>query len=897
MSAPRDPYLDLSLHGVQLIEASAGTGKTFTLATLVTRLVVEGGLRLGQILAVTFTEAATQELRKRIRERLQLALQMVDAADATAGAGGADPAAVLTGQLLAAHRVRSGEGADSLRRRLHTAVLEIDLAAMFTIHGFCLRVLREHALEAGGGFDAPELLGNDRALREEVATDLWRIHAQDPAGADDLAALWPAGPPALAADLPLLLRERVLLPPEMPLPADPLPALHAAGQALAEGFRAHGQDFFVAVLAALAAKVLNGSSYRADWIAALQRELADWCQAGDFAAPLDPRLARLTREALLARTNKNQAARTPDSPLCALIPPYLQALQENEEYLARRRAARLHRLRADARERLAALKRQRRVQGYDDLIDAVADALDGPAGDVLARQLRAQYAAALVDEFQDTDARQWRIFERVFGRASDAPALFLIGDPKQAIYGFRGGDVHTYLAAAESAQPAPPLAHNFRSRPALLAAVAALYAQAGAEAFVDPRIGFRQVEAGGRRSDADFLRHRAPAPALTVWRAPPPAQKSWRAADARALAADACVAAIHALLTDARTGAATLADGDARRPLRPGDLAVLVRSHAEATAIQQALAAAGIAAVAAGKQSLFATAQARELHALLLALLHSGDDGRLRTALASVLIGVDAAGIDALDGDAHAHRHWQQRALAWRERLLRGGPLALVGDLLAEHGERLLGLADGERRASNYLQLAELLQEAAPRALGLHGLVDWLGRRIAGADPDDETQLLRLESDAQRVQIVTLHKSKGLQYPLVFLPFAGLGGRAPSAGRRTVAFAGEQGRRLHWKLPLAEAEWEFAEEAARHEQRGEDARLLYVGLTRAEQALWIASGDFPGYARTPLAAMLADLDALAAQPGVRIEHDPPPTALPRLPPDADAAVPPARIAR
>src|SRR5690606_18664003 len=183
---------------------------------------------------------------------------------------------------------------------------------------------------------------------------------------------------------------------------------------------------------------------------------------------------------------------------------------------------------------------------------------------------------------------------------------------------------------------------------------------------------------------------------------------------------------------------------------------------------------------AAGKQSLFATSEARELHTLLLALLQGGDDGRLRAALSTVLVGEDAVAIDALEhpvekpaGDAH--RDWQRKALAWRERLLRGGPLALVGDLCAAHAQRLLGLVDGERRVSNYLQLGEALAEAQALALGLHGLVDWLGRRIAQADPDDETQLLRLESDARRVQIVTLHKSKGLEYPLVFLPFAGIG--------------------------------------------------------------------------------------------------------------------------
>ena len=892
----RDAYLELPLDGVRLIEASAGTGKTFTLATLVTRLVVERELRVGQVLAVTFTEAATQELRKRIRERLLLALALVDAP----AADGEDAEAALTRDILQAHLARSGERPDALRRRLRAAALEIDLAAIFTIHGFCARVLREHALESGQGFDPPELLANDRGLREELAADLWRAHGRDAAGADDLAALWKGGPEALAADLRALMREPVLLPPDAPLSPDPMPGVLAAGHALADGFRAHGQDFLAILLDALERKVLHGGSYKAAWIQPLWTALAGWCEGGDYTAPLDVRLAKLTRETMREKTNAKFAGKTPESPLCELIEAYLAAVAECDAYRVRRRIALLHRIRADARERLALLKQQRRVQTYDDMIDGVADALDGPHGDALARSLRAQYAVALVDEFQDTDARQWRIFDRVFGSGAaadgSAPALFLVGDPKQAIYGFRGGDVHTYLAARGNAEEAPALAHNFRSRPSVLAAIEALYDQAGDDAFVDPRIRFLAVEAGGKRTDADFQRDGAPAPALTLWRAPDPKPndkgetKPWKADDSRAQCTAACAAAIHAVLSEGRAGTATI-DG---QPVQPGDIAVLVRTHGEATRIQQALAAVGIPAVAAGKLSLFATPEARELHALLLALLQSGDDGRLRAALSTVLVGVDAAAIAALDESNH---DWQHQALAWRERLRRGGPLALVGDLCAEHAPRLLGLTDGERRVGNYLQLAEALQEAQAETLGLHGLVDWLGARIANADPDDETQLLRLESDARRVQIVTLHKSKGLEYPLVFLPFAGIGRPEPTPGRFCIAQGGDDNaRRLHWKIEVPEAEWDDAKQGWTTEQRAEQARLLYVGLTRARHALWLASGAFYNAGKAALAPMLADLVALQAEPSIRVDNVVPSASLSRLPPESDAAVPQARVA-
>ncbi|WP_024868349.1 exodeoxyribonuclease V subunit beta [Pseudoxanthomonas suwonensis] len=894
MSA-QDAYLTLPLSGVRAIEASAGTGKTFTLATLVVRLVLERALPVERILAVTFTEAATQELRARVRRRLLLATDIAGGMPYD----GAKPEAALTAALIDAHVTASGETRERVARRLRAAADGIDQAAVFTIHGFCARVLREHALESGQGFHAPELLANDQALREAIAADLWRAHGRDGDSVDDLAALWPQGYAALAADLPLLVREADLQPPPPADLPDPKPMLQAAAEGLVESARAHADGFRASLLEAVQGKVLNANSYKAEWIEDLFAQLRRWCEAGDRGRPFEhAKLPQLHRQTLQSRTAKAAAGRTPDSPLCAAVEDYAAALAAMGDYREARRAGLLHMIREDARRRLALHKQQLRVQTYDDLIDDVASALDGPHAEDLVRKLRAQYAIALVDEFQDTDPRQWKIFERVFGADSGEPALFLIGDPKQAIYGFRGGDVETYLAACATAEPAPPLAHNFRSRPAVLGAIEALYAQAGegnAAPFIDERIRFHPVQPGGKRADSDYLRDGKPAPALVLWQAPPPQgkQKVHSASRSRELATEACVAAIHQVLSDARAGRASI-DG---RPVQPGDIAVLVRKHHEATRIREALAKVGIPAVAAGKQSLFATTEAQELHALLLALLHGDDDRRLRAALATVLVGADAHHLAELEADATALDRWRDTSIGWRERLDRGGPLALVGDLCAQHATRLLGLLDGERRLTNYLQLAEQLQEAQRHALGLHGLVDWLEQAIAAASADDEAQLLRLESDAHRVQVVTLHKSKGLEYPLVFLPYAGIGGKPPDPGRRVVVHEGE-GRVLHWKLQEQASGWAGACEAWKTAQRAEDARLLYVGLTRARDALWLATGMFYEYTKSPLHPMVQDPAALAARlPGqIVIDPEQPPASLPWLPPQAEGEVPPARRA-
>ncbi|WP_017917481.1 UvrD-helicase domain-containing protein, partial [Xanthomonas sp. SHU 308] len=415
------------------------------------------------------------------------------------------PDVALTRAILTAHLAASTETPAALRRRLQQAAEDIDLAAIFTIHGFCARVLREHALESGQAFAAPQLLTDDRELLRDVAADLWRQRAADPAMAEDLVALWPGGPDGMATDLRELVRHPTLLPAAPVFSAEDGAVLQQAAQhagvALAEAFRTHGTACFEAIAAAMDAGVLSKVSYKPDWLTALWHWLDAFAAAPAADAPPHPKLVKLTAAELAAGTNKKHAERTPASPLSHAIDGYLAALAQLAQWRTQRRICLLHALRADAAERLAYLKRQRRVQTYDDLVEGVARALEGPHGAALAQRLRAQYAVALVDEFQDTDDRQWTIFRKVFAPDTANPAaaqddaaiapslpapddtlpplLALIGDPKQAIYGFRGGDVRTYLAAAADAERAPPLAHNFRSRPALLAAIDALYAQAG----------------------------------------------------------------------------------------------------------------------------------------------------------------------------------------------------------------------------------------------------------------------------------------------------------------------------------------------------------------------------------------------------------------------------------
>ncbi|MEO6688794.1 MAG: UvrD-helicase domain-containing protein, partial [Dokdonella sp.] len=753
--------LDLPLHGVRRIEASAGTGKTFTLALVHARLVIERGLNARQILAVTYTKAATQELRERLRKQLDRAARIValPAAERTKILDGDDAAERLTTAVI--ERQLEREETAALTARLRRAANEIDLAAIFTIHAFCQRVLADHAVDSGEPLLPREMVGSERPLHEEVAFDAWRRWTRTREDTQDLRALWTT-PAVFARDLPVLLRAGVVLPAAQPVGTDAESRFGDAANALRSAWQRDGATAQTDIAAARAAKILHGARPKTETLDRIWRALEAFAADVNLEAPDTDKLSSLTPEVLQKNANSGKQALVPSSPLFAAIEEFLAAQTRIAQQRARRRANLLHAILDYAHARLAELKRNRNLIGYDDLVGGVHAALEGPRGEALAQALREQYPAALVDEFQDTDAQQWQIFRRVYAGNGET-TLFLIGDPKQAIYRFRGGDVHAYHAAASDVVTEHALAANFRSRPRVLAAIAALFAHGGEFPFADAATRFPIIEAGGRIADADFQTAGASMPALHVWRFPlrigettavsgnaPHAQIKVDAA--RSLAANATAARIQSLLADARP---TLRDGDTIRAVRPADIAVLVNTHREAERVQQALSECGVSSVTAGRSSLYATREAREILGLLEALHASGDPARLHAALATELLGMDATAIDAMSRDALVLQAWLDRFDVWRQRWQRFGPLALINEQVAAAASRLLGHADGERRLANYLQLAEHLQQARAETLGEAGLIDWLSRAIVNADEYDETQQLRLESSAERVQIMT----------------------------------------------------------------------------------------------------------------------------------------------
>jgi exodeoxyribonuclease V beta subunit len=854
--------LDLPIRGVQLIEASAGTGKTFAVATLYARLVIECGLPVSRLLAVTFTEAATKELREQLRARLLDALALLQSPDPVQALqpDDADHARiVLAKRLLSAALDR--EGLPALLARLRRAAEQMDLAPIHTIHGFCQRALAEHALDAGQPLAAREVLLNEAALRHEVALEFWRLHSREPGTAEALLSIWKS-PAQLAGFLQDAMAWDVLLPaPEAVDPADTTTrdTLRAARIALAQAFAAHGEAAHELVRRARADEVLHAGSISDAIIAKAWAALHRWgdhahCDPGDEA----DKVAVFTSANLQLRARKGKQALVPTSPLFDAIEAWDAACTARKAALLAARVAMVHAARDFAIRRSAELKAARGEIGFDDMIRGVHAALEGPAGAGFAAALQRQYAIALVDEFQDTDPRQWAIFRRLFATPAaadgEAPrALFLIGDPKQAIYRFRGGDVATYLQAQAEADAIHPLRRNFRSRPRALAAVEALFTLRGPGAFDQPGIAFEHVAPGGACDDGALCLDGADAPALVVM--PIPEDPDDTGIDrARALATAACVSVIHGLLSASQAGQARMVDRHGvERAIAPGDISVLVPANRDAATMQRALAALGIPSVAAGRSSLYKSDEARHVCWLLEALLAPSDDGRLRATLATPLFGLDAARIAAFDRDLADHRAWQDRLEQWQACARRHGPIALLDGICAEQAPRLLGWPDGERRLSNYLQLAEDLQSAEGRAPGLAGLLSDLEQRIADADDRNDADLPRLESDGARVRLMTLHVSKGLTLDLVFLPYAATSGRHGNRSQPATA-------RHHLGTLRAATLWPgkddpVCKEDAR-EERAQDIRLLYVGLTRARLCTWLGWGAVKGAKDTALGWLL-----------------------------------------
>jgi len=827
MKRQRFDLLSFPLRGLRLIEASAGTGKTFSLAGLYLRLLVVQRLDVRDILVMTFTRAATQELRERIRIRLAEAARLA-----------ADPAAAVAGDTE--HEQIMGvidqglhhEPREHLVRRLRDAAARMDEATISTIHAFAQQAAQENAFDSGLPFDRGAQV-DDRIVQDEAIADYWRsqVIGQGPEPAAAFLQLWPhpdqlakALRPALekphlhivgpgAADiLALAARARSLWPTDAPA-LEALLQQALAGDALLKNKPLHDALLAAGGAEALLHQLAVGLAGTVAGFPSLPGWLRDLGSDAGTAGHVKKKYLGSCRPQDLALV-QTLATLAPVAPVAAL------------------RTA-LGAVRSAIRNR----KQARRQFSFADMIEALHAALTEPTrGPALADALHRNWPYALVDEFQDTDPQQYEILRRTY-RGRETGALIMIGDPKQAIYGFRGGDVYAYLQAAHDADGCYELDTNYRSTPAVLRGIETLFHGAAHTTqlgeFLVPAIRFHQVQAGRAAGDRVVIHRGQPLPAITAWTL---ADTSQKAAAGKQDLLDATVAEICALLDP--QGGARIREGGSDQPVVPSDIAVLVNTNAEAADVQRALALRGIAAVCLQRASVFETEEARHLLYVLRAMENAARPEAVRAALTTPLFGYRSAALLALDaseaGWLQVLARFQDAHETWRSR----GVLALLEPLLQAAAPTVLALHDGERRMTNYLQLADLLAGAETETFGRAGLIRWFTGQIRtpGEAADGESRLLRLESDDALVRIVTVHRVKGLQYRIVFVPFAPwLGAKAADAPWN---YHDQSGRAC---LDLTGIDRDAPRTAAL-EARAESLRLLYVALTRAEQACYFGWG-------------------------------------------------------
>jgi exodeoxyribonuclease V beta subunit len=698
------------------IEASAGTGKTWAICGLYLRLLVEQGLAVDQILVVTFTNAASAELRNRIRNRLVEVLRFMETGRN------------LSGDLFApdfVQRIRElgGEAAEMAGNRLKLALSSFDQAAILTIHSFCQRALGEAPFAASQPFSV-EVEANDNEIIREIAADYWRriVHKYS------------------AHEVKMLMDQGV------------------------------GPDWLIREFK----RVLN------------RPKAAIVFGEQDHAAARDIRRSEWLKRILLRAGPAS----------------------------------------------IRAAKRRRRVISYSDMLYNLSEALTSGRFPWLGNSLRSRFPAALIDEFQDTDPLQFEIFQSIY---SESGTLFLVGDPKQAIYAFRNADLNTYLVAKRCAKQQWTLVENQRSEPELISAVNAMFG-VNKQVFCSPDIEYQNIKRG-TKSLKMLNGDPEPRAPLSVWLFPPGGKKdSMTAAAAEKLALQATAGEMSRLLAGGREG--TIKIGD--QPLQLRDIAVLVRTKAQGQAVKAILSECGISSVDLSDHSVFATLEAEEMERVLQAIAEPVRTGLVRAALSTVLMGKDSIAIEKLNADENAFNHIIEHMERYRQHWMQFGFGVMWRTLLLDEMvvERLLPAPGGERRITNLMHLAELLVSAADQHHGIESLLRWLGEQRTDPAADEEVTQLRLESDENLVQIVTKHRAKGLEWPIVFCPFIWK--------ERTRSGDGSDVFTYHEKdsMVLDYTRSDTGKRQQEEEARAERVRLIYVAVTRAINRCYIAAGPF-----------------------------------------------------
>ncbi|KGY12503.1 exodeoxyribonuclease V subunit beta [Vibrio tubiashii] len=808
------------LHGARLIEASAGTGKTFTIAGLYLRLLLGHGntetkhqvpLTVDQILVVTFTEAATAELRDRIRARIH------DARLAFARGKSSDPVIAPLLDEVNDHK----QAAEILLQ----AERQMDEAAVYTIHGFCQRMLTQNAFESGSRFNN-EFVTDESHLKAQIVADYWRRNFYPlPINlAGEVRRIWNA-PSDLLHDVANYLTGAPLSLSVAAMSGS-LADLHQQNlkriDELKALWRASQDDFF----ALISDSDVNKRSYSKKSLPTWLEAVNVWAATETTGYDYPDKLEKFAQSTLTDKTPKGSA---PQHQVFAAIEAFLAApISLKAPILA-------HAI-EHCREMLAKAKQQKQWLSFDDLLTNLSAAIDSDDAELLAERIRTLYPVAMIDEFQDTDPLQYSIFSRIYLNNPEC-GLFMIGDPKQAIYGFRGADIFTYIKARNQVSSHFTLGTNWRSSADMVSAVNQIFQRPASPFIYDNDIPFLPVDYSPNAEQRIWTINGQKQPALTYW-LQDAEEKPLPKGEYLEAMSQATADQIHTILTAAQNQQAYLVDGKGQHTIQAGDIAVLVRTGNEGRMVKEALAKQGIASVyLSNRDSVFTSLVAQDIQRLLQAVLTPENDRALRASLASEMFALDAASLDQLNNDENEWENAINEFKEYRKLWTQRGVLPMLRSVMSKRhiAERLLEEEGGERSLTDLMHIGELLQQASQELDSDHGLLRWLAQAISDAQNGiggSEDQIQRLESERNLVQIVTIHKSKGLEYDLVFLPFV-LSYREASEAK----YYDEQQDKTILDITGQDASLAQADK----ERLAEDLRLIYVALTRAVYGCFVGA--------------------------------------------------------
>lgn len=861
--------LTIPLAQTNLIEASAGTGKTWNIAALFLRLVLlplpqrSQPLSVDKILVVTFTKAATAELKTRLRARLDEALAALQQAEdafrqpENLRQACGDPFLFELLQQALANESDENHAQARVMLRLKAAISDFDNAAVYTIHSFCQRVLQDFAFLCGVPFDIEldEQSGKDELLI--AAQDFWRT--QIAPHADFAELLYHHTTPQKQIDT---LHNFVARP-----------YLDLRDSDVGDELSAAKRDFQAAWLRVSAQMPqinetfwqihpnLNGVSFNEKTFRKKFDFLNEFAGSHISASTLLTHLQNSKGESPFAAhfiAEKTKKGKAIDDDKIQIIAQLDDVFQAATRLLDAEKAALVqlnHQLLQHLRQHQQRHKQRSPIRHFDDLLLDVYHALhhNPQHATALAENMAQNWQVALIDEFQDTDPLQYAIFRTAFAQ-SQTP-LFLVGDPKQAIYSFRGADIFAYLQAAEdaSADNIYTLATNRRSHSKLINSISALFSRENP--FVLPEIAYQQVDASRPHANLSPQGN-----ALTVrWLNRHDDDDKDNAAKLEKRAASYCASEIAQMLNQSAAGSLKLRG----EPLRADQIAVLVRARKDGVLVQRELKKRGIQSVLLSRDSIFAEPEAEALAALLDFFIQPQRTAMLRFVLSGCLFEYTAEEILQLNQQETELLKWIDSAQSCLNVWLEHGIYAAIQQFITRHGvETRLLTQRNERTLTNLHQLMELLAQEDEQSHSPTSLRQWLGQHIEATRERESgsEHILRLESDENLVKIVTMHASKGLQYPIVFCPFAWKASGGRNVPEWQIIHHGTRAELVH-KNQLNQNDKEMGE----RERLSEDLRLMYVACTRAEEQLHLYMASYDGSDRSAFAYLL-DAQDVAKQP-------------------------------